>query len=406
MLWARAGFGRALVLVGALLLAALVFVATERARPASTGLGRALGMEPLDAELAVIADTIAVAHRQPDAGQLAVARRAARAAPLDALPYYIVGAVNAPETVARRRTLVAMALHRDPRLRPAWSWTVADRVAANDVPGITRALLRLAVLGTDAQQLWGAIAQLSADPSARAIIKSEIRRGAPWRDTYLAALSSSPVDRAVVFEMLESVGKHAPVSAAPPPPGTPDDRRAFLAALIDRKDYERAYLAWVQWLPAASQEAVGHVFDGSFKGRAALPPFAWRMIEGAGGSAAIDPAIGLSLDYSGNDVADVAQQTLLLSPGRYRVVSQAKFDSVSIDSATSPVAWNLTCLPDGKQLGQLALPLDGVERRIAGAPFEVATACQAQLLALKVGPSDFGKRIAGHIRAVTIEAVK
>ena len=402
---AATGPARAVVLAASLLLMALVVVAAERARATPSALGRALGIEPLTARLATIADTLAVAHHEPTAAQIAFARRAGAAAPLNALPYYIAAAAGGPATTQQRRVLADMALRRDPRLRPAWSWMVADRVARQDGAGIARALIRLAVLSDPNQQIWTAIAQISADPAARAEIKREIQRGAPWRDTYLTALSGSPVDRAVVFEMLQSVGKHPPVTNTPVA-GPPDDQRAFLAALIARKEYERAYLAWVQWLPAASQDAVGHVFDGQFRGRVALPPFSWRVIEGTGGATAIDPATGLTLDYAGDDTVAVAEQTLLLSPGRYRIVTQAKFDAIPVDAGVSPVTWSVACLPDAKPLADLAVPLDGAEHRVAGAAFDVPATCQAQTLSLKVGPVDFGKRAAGHIRAVTIEAIK
>jgi hypothetical protein len=116
--------------------------------------------------------------------------------------------------------------------------------------------------------------------------------------------------------------------------------------------------------------------------------------------------VGLTLDYAGEDVAAVAQQTLLLSPGRYRLATHTKLDLVTIDAATSPLGLSVTCLPDGKSISELALPLDGTEHKLLGAPFEVTAACPAQMLILKAGPIDFGKRVAGHIRAITVEAVQ
>lgn len=393
-------------LVGAALFVGIVTVSTEQARPAAATLGRAIGVEPVEPRLDAIADSLAVPRRRPSAADLAFASQIAVRQPLAALPYFIVGATRGADGVQNARALNALALQRDPRLRPAWAWRVADRAKANDVSATTSALIRLAVLSPDAGPVWSMIAQLSADPAARKEIKAEIKRGAPWRDGYLATLSASAVDRAIVFEMLESAGKHAPVTNVAPPPGTPDDRRAFLAQMITQRDYQRAYLAWVQWLPTASQAAVGHVFDGDFKGAAALPPFTWELADGAGGTAAIDPASGLSIDYSGSDGAILAKQMVLLQPGRYRLVTQAKFEPVSNENGAAPLSWTLTCVTEGTVLNELAVPFDGNTKRVASAPFEIPAGCDAQSLSLKVNSADFAKRLSGAVRSVTLESVK
>ena len=401
-LWVR----RCGALVGAVVFIGIITVSTEQARPAATRLGRTIGIEPVEPRLAAIADTIAVSHRRPSDADLAFASHVATRQPLVALPYYIAAATRAPSAVQTARALNALALQRDPRLRPAWAWRVIDRAQANDVGTTTHALIRLAVLSAEAAPIWSAIAQISADPAARKEIRSEIALGASWRDVYLTTLSASSVNRAIVFEMLESAGKHAPVTNVAPPPGTPDDRRAFLAQMITQRDYERAYLAWVQWLPAASQAAVGYVFDGNFKGAAALPPFAWGVANGTGGTTAIVPASGLLIDYSGSDGSVLATQMVLLQPGRYRLMTQATFQPVSNENGTAPLTWTLVCVTENTPLNDLAVPLDGSTKRVAGPPFEVAAGCDAQTLSLKVNSADFAKHLSGAIRSVAIETVK
>ena len=400
--WVR----RSAALAGAIVFVGIITISTEQARPAASSLGRTIGVGPAEPRLATIADTIAVAHRRPSAADLDFANHVATRQPLAALPYYIAAATRPADAVMSARALNAMALQRDPRLRPAWAWRVTDRAKANDVGAATRALIRLAVLTTDSTPIWTAIAQISADPAARKEIKAEIARGAPWRDLYLTTLSASAVDRTIVFEMLESVGKRAPVTNVAPPPGTPDDRRAFIAQMVTQRAYERAYLAWVQWLPAASQNAVGYIFDGGFTGAAALPPFTWEFVDGAGGTTAVVPATGLTVDYSGSDGSVLAKQMILLPPGRYRLVTQAKFEPVSNENGTAALSWTLACVGGNPTLNALAVPLDGVSKRVAGAPFQVAAGCDAQTLSLKVNSADFAKHLSGAIRSVAIEAVK
>lgn len=385
-------------------LAGAVLVAAERARPEATGLGRAIGLVPLDVRLVDIADTIAVAHRRPTPADLAFAQHAATAAPLDAVPYYIAAAAPARAS-AQQRALVTQALRRDPRLRPALAWRVADLAKTNDVAAMTRALIRLAILTPGSSTLWPALARASADPAARAVIKQQMAQGADWRGRYLSELSQSPVDRTVVFDMLQAGGKPSPAAPVAAPDKT-EDRRAFIAVLVQRKEYERAYLAWVQWLPAQSQAAVGYVFDGTFSGVPALPPFAWQLVDGTGGATSIDPGSGLSLDYAGTDSMVVAQQTVMLPPGRYRLATQANFTAVSNDTGQPPLVWSISCLPDATPLGELAVPLVGAMQRAAGAPFEVAPGCAAQTLVLKVNFADFSRRLSGKVRSISVEAVQ
>lgn len=394
---------RALVLIVAAALAGAVVAAAEQARPGYTPLGKALGLWSRESRLAGIADSKIARGTPPGADDLAFARRVATTAPLSALPFYILGAdAQAHDPTAA----MAAAIRRDPRLLPAYGWQAEHAARAGDIADATRALIRLASLSpTESARYWPAIVQLTADPAARAVIKREMAREPLWRDSYLEQLSGSSVDRAVVFEMLQSSGRTRDAAVLPLQPGRPDDRRAFIAQMVARKDYERAYLAWVQWLPAASQDGMGHVFDSSFKGLPALQPFTWTFGNGVGGATAIDAANGLALDYSGTDGATLAQQTLLLGAGRYRIVTQARFDATAADGATPPLVWTLTCIADQHVLTELAVPLDVAAKRVAGQTFAVAQSCPAQTLVLRANPADFAKRLSGSIRSVTVEAM-
>ena len=393
---------RMFVLIVAVALAVAVVAAAEHARPGYTPLGKALGLWSSEERLRALADAKIEHGTPPGAAGIALARHVATTAPLSALPFYVLG-TNAQ--VREPAAAVAAALERDPRFRPGYSWQAESAARAGDIATATRALIRLATLSPRESRYWPAIVQLTADPAARAFIKQELARGAIWRDGYLAQLGASSVDRSVVFEMLQFSGRRADAAIVPPEPGRPDDRGAFIAAMVARKDYERAYLAWVQWLPAASQAGVGNVFDSSFKGLSALPPFTWALVNGVGGATAIDPASGMTLDYSGTDGATLAQQTLLLGAGRYRIVTQARFDATAGDGATPPLVWTLTCIADAHVLSELAVPLEGASKRVGGTAFAVADGCPAQTLALRVNPADFAKRISGSIRSVTVETL-
>lgn len=396
---------RILILLAAVALAGAVVVSAERSRPGYTALGQALDVSSDESRLAAAADAKLLHGTQPTRADLALARRAAVSAPLSALPFYLLGTNGQVRDPA---AAVGEALRRDPRFRPAYTWQAEHDARSGDIAGATRAMIRLATLTQRETRYWAAIVQLTADPAARAVIKREMARTpAPaWRDGYLTQLGASSVDRGIVFEMLQSSGRRAATTSATPLPAALDDRRAFIDAMVVRKDYERAYLAWVQWLPAASQGAVGHVFDSRFKGATALPPFAWALSNGVGGATAIDAASGLTLDYSGTEGATLAQQMLLLAPGTYRIATEARFDALAADGGTPPLVWTLTCIADQHVLNEIPVPLEGTPKRAGGAPFAVPADCPAQTLALRVNPADFAKRISGSIRGVTVEAVR
>lgn len=393
---------RAAVALVAVTASGAIAVSAEQTRPGSIPLAAEAGAPALEASLAPAVDAVMLHDGRLRKDQIALARRAAATDPLSPLPFYLLGAGG--ETRDARRA-IDLALLRDPRFRPAYRWQALTRAKSGDIAGATTALIRLAVQMPREWQMWAPIAQLTADPRARAVIKAEIARGVLWEDVYLKALSDSSIDRAVVFEMLQSRGRRIGRASQPAAQAQPDDHRGFIAALVARKDYQGAYLAWVQWLPAASQAGAGLVFDAGFKGFAALPPFAWQLGDGVGGAATIDPASGLSLDYSGTDGAVVATQTTLLAAGRYRLATTARFDSVSNDNGAAPLVWNLVCADSGRALSELALPLDGTARHVAGGAFTVDASCPAQVLTLRVNSADFAKRLSGHIRSVAIEPV-
>lgn len=395
--------GRVAVGVCALALAGAVVVSAEQSNATPGPIGRLLGVGATLAQVSTAATKVASATGKPSAADLAAASRLATTAPLSPLPYLVFAASRDDDA------LIDRALKRDPRFALGYSWRLLDRGKAGDVTGITRALVGLAATVPNDRVLQGLV-QVSADPRARAIIKEKLRGGAPWRDSFLVILGASSADRNGAFDLLQAADRTPAANAAAST--APNDRRNFLAQLTQKQDYERAYLAWVQWLPAASQAAVGNVFDGGFRAFDALPPFGWQIMPVQGGSVTIEPTRGLSLDYAGTEGVTLVQQTLMLPPGRYRLKTvanlQAPGGGPGSDGSASgpPITWSLVCLPTNTPLQSVPLPLAGRTASVQGPVFAVNGQCVAQRLDLAVAPMDFSRHFSGSVRSVEIEAIR
>ena len=158
----------------------------------------------------------------------------------------------------------------------------------------------------------------------------------------------------------------------------------IVGKLIEAGDFARAHDAWRQF--AGVPGPVRGVFNPQFHKLDVPPPFNWTF-GSAGGLAQPTGEGELELIYFGRDEAILAQQTLMLAPGRYVIGMQVGGDI----KPGSGIAWSIECAAGKQPL--LTLP---VERRAAGrvqASFTVPPWCEAQQLRLVGSPGEFPKAI-------------
>jgi hypothetical protein len=129
------------------------------------------------------------------------------------------------------------------------------------------------------------------------------------------------------------------------------------------------------------------LYDPDLGGMPGSPPFNWRLVAGAEGVAERASGGGLQVAYYGRVNAELAEQLLMLEPGRYRFEFQAEGDA---KGETSKVGWTLTC--QGSKSVLMQLPLSGITyapRKIS-ATFAVPTGgCAGQWLRLAGTAAEF-----------------
>ena len=301
----------------------------------------------------------------------------ARKAPLAPEPFLVHGALaqmDRQERTAER--LYLEARNRDPR-SPAARYFLAERYLRT---GRTDAALNemavLSRLTVGAGPLAPAIAAYARTSKAVEPLRRFFRTAPEFEQAVLAQLAADPANLDLILALWSgpSTQWRAEQSAW---------QAAIMGRLVTAGDYRRAYAAWRRF--AGVRSAGQGVFNPEFREIPAPPPFNWTY-GSAGGLA--NPGNGrLEVVYFGRDETVLAQQLLLLPPGRYTLGMQVSGDI----QPAGGVAWTVECLPQKRSL--LTLP---VARKSSGglaASFAVPQGCPAQQLQLTGSPGDFPRAV-------------
>src|SRR5581483_1891723 len=117
-----------------------------------------------------------------------------------------------------------------------------------------------------------------------------------------------------------------------------DEEAGFLVGrLIGDDDAQRARSVWAALLPGQAAPQTAGLYDGDFAPRPGAAPFNWRLA--AGGEAVAERAqpprplpsggapAALHVQFTPTTPARLAEQMLLLPPGRYRLTGAVMFDT-------------------------------------------------------------------------------
>ena len=327
-----------------------------------------------------------------------VARRAAVAYPLAFEPYFISARIA--ERAGRYDQAVRLmeeARRRRPNYAPTrvnllgyYSLANAYQQAIDEADAAIRSSFNTR------QQILPAFARLVAlDPKARDAIATALARGPLWERDFYAVAGQANIKPSDAEALVGSV------RASPRNRGDRAAQNAFLVdAFVRAGDYRRGRELWAQSAGGARDALV---VDADFT-RDAPPPFGWALTESADGVAERTGASGgepahIATTYYGSAPARLAEQVLVLPPGRYRLAIRARLDGSTDDVR---LGWRVRCRPGDRQLAAVDLPTTA-EPRVSATEFEVpAAACPAQTLLLAGEPGDLPRTLSAQIYAVRV----
>lgn len=165
----------------------------------------------------------------------------------------------------------------------------------------------------------------------------------------------------------------------------------LLPRLVEAGQTAAAYQLWQQ---ASGAKRTDPLFDPSFSGSKAPPPFNWTLLSDSRGFAEPDRAGGLHVLYYGRDNADLASQTLLLTPGRYQLAMRVSGNPEGM------LKWMLTCLPAARQTAVVDLGNGGSGLR--SGQLSIGANCPVQRLDLKGLSLDLAKQADVTISQLTL----
>lgn len=339
--------------------------------------------------------SIGFGRKSLDQATVAAVRRAATQLPLDERPYLILGqqqlvdrqtdrgirSLEAGQRLNPRNRLIHMALLvqylKTNRFGPAAvQLSVLSRLIGRTQSAVAIALAQMILVPKTAPAAKRA---LRSDPDLERLVLITIANGTTPPDQILALASPSALADA----------------------GNRDSWGPVLVSrLVGMDRFTEAHQIWrrIYHLPEAAVAVP--IFNPQFRTTPASPPFNWTLT--ASGLGAADPNNGgLAVDYYGRDSGDLASQTLVLSPGRYRIAFATEGGK---PNAASRLFWTLACATGVKTvLANVAIPTTPGLHRVGGT-FAVSAACPAQTFRLRGEAGEFPSPISLTIKELSIRA--
>lgn len=332
------------------------------------------------------------------AGTAELTREAVRAAPTSFEPFFVAAQTEAQ---AGRMDRAIALMEEARRRRPSHAATRLQLVAYyGKVERFDALLAELDMalrLNEQARRLvLPELTKLIGDRKGRQALALVLTRRPAWRDDFYAAAQGRKIAPDDVLELMRLIRARGGGGAMPA------ERQLYLQALVESGDYGRARALWSAGLPAPERGKDGFVFDGGFRGSSAPGPFNWVLSDGDVGRAERTTAGGrpqLDLVYFGGSNVTLAEQTLALPAGRFRLSFLVRSES---GIKSGEIAWRITCMRGGKEIA--AVPLNGAGPAFArrGAGFEVPADCGGQRLSLTAQPGDVSAEVRAEVASLEI----
>ncbi|PSJ61508.1 hypothetical protein C7I85_10690 [Mesorhizobium soli] len=235
--------------------------------------------------------------------------------------------------------------------------------------------------------------RLLSDHGAYEAMVEPMREGAPWRGRILYALARQEEGLGIAYRLLLDLAD----SDHPPERSEIEAvSRGFIAA----KRYEEAYRLFRFTLPPGEHDQGGFVYNASFQPASATSPFAWQYRNTRAAEISLTdeaPLAGATVRFLNAPARDIVlRQTLLLSPGRYRLL--AKVDASNLRAPRS-LYWRVGCLNPKRELLRLPVPEGSYRDQNFEASFVVDGCALQQIgLATDVISESWQNRYSGQVR--------
>jgi hypothetical protein len=263
--------------------------------------------------------------------------------PLNARAFRILGQLS-QRVLDGKRTDILMqaAVHRSLLESVAVNWMMYRsyqdqkyHAAIVYADTLLRLATRQGVQGGGAIWMLGKLAET---PNASGELTQLLATNPNWRPAFFSSLASNAVDARTPLAIFLNL-KDTPAPAATAELGP------YLKFLIERGNYELAYYAWLQFLPADQLSKAGNVFNGSFEFVPSGMPFDWEFTKAPGVAIATglgqDEGRGLFIQFGPGRVNSpvIATQLILLAPGNYQFQGRYRSEIVNEQG----LHWHITC---------------------------------------------------------------
>jgi hypothetical protein len=280
----------------------------------------------------------------------------------------------------RAKELMRSASERSRRDEAVQAWLFNQAIAGGDIGGAldhADALFRINLKPDD--DVLHTLARLVTEEKARPIIANRLATGVPWRPALLNTLSAE-IDPAIVYAFFDELGQ------GPRPPDT-TELRPFLETLINRRNYDLAYLVWLHFLPPERRQMLSYVYNGDFELPISQLPFDWTYRDPPGARTGIvvlpDAGIGHALRVEFADTRvdyHNLSKLLMLTPGRYVFGGMVKADQLETERG---LIWRIACAGSGAKIGETPAVKGTFAWRSFSLAFDVPEEnCRAQTLTL------------------------
>lgn len=313
------------------------------------------------------------------------AQLAGSGAPLEAVPFYYRAIEQ--EMAGRGDDVLPLldeALKRDPRHYYARLWRARIYYRTQRIPEAVDEVLKVMPLNrAGARDYVEAIVDVARDPRNRSLVLELVAKQPEWGPAFIQRVNAEIDDESFALAL-------ASLSDA--------SLKQHIRSLMDKGEYERAFLIWQSALTEEQMLAFSWPVDPRFAIDGGDIPFGWRTERQ---STSRDPD-GLYVFYNGRGKKGLVSQAMLLGPAhRYRI---SVLVSGEMRDRGGWFHWTMTCTETQQVVGDLAIrSIDPGGRPVTFEATIPEDGCVSQALSLGAEPGEYTFAARLVIREVRID---